>query len=100
MFKKDKKILPHAKFLKEARLTTFERHLETMSPRQQRIIHLLAYGGYSNIELSQLLGVTTATIKFHIQTIYKKLGINSCRELLSMKCYFAENDFEPTDNLQ
>ncbi|MBE8222261.1 MAG: response regulator transcription factor [Bdellovibrionales bacterium] len=89
---KDKKTLPHVKFLREAQLTKFERQLETMSARQQRIIHLMAFGGYSNKELSELLGVTISTIKFHVHSILKRLDLHSCRELLSMKCYFSEND--------
>lgn len=43
--------------------------------------HLLR--GLSNAEIAATLGVRPKTIKFHLTSVYKKLGVSGDRELLA-----------------
>jgi predicted ATPase/DNA-binding CsgD family transcriptional regulator len=53
-----------------------------LTRRQSEILALLAQG-YSGPEISEKLAVGTSTVRFHLQHLYGKLGVNSKRQALS-----------------
>ena len=50
--------------------------VEPLSPQEQRVLRLLA-GGRSNPEIAQELVVSVNTVKTQVQSIYRKLNVNS-----------------------
>lgn len=52
---------------------------EPLSPQEQRVLRLLG-AGLSNPEIADELVVSINTIKTHLQSIYRKLGVTSRRE--------------------
>jgi LuxR family maltose regulon positive regulatory protein len=52
---------------------------EPLSPQEQRVLRLLD-AGLSNPEIAEELVVSVNTIKTHVQSIYRKLGVSSRRE--------------------
>jgi len=53
---------------------TYQKMVETLTKRELQILRLLA-DGLSNKEISSNLGVSTNTIKTHLQACYGKLGV-------------------------
>ena len=54
--------------------------LDSLTPSERRIVQLAAEGA-SNPEIAQALFVTVKTIEMHLGNAYRKLGINSRRQL-------------------
>jgi DNA-binding CsgD family transcriptional regulator/tetratricopeptide (TPR) repeat protein len=52
----------------------------SLTPSERRIAELAA-GGHSNREISQILFVTPKTVEYHLRNAYRKLDIESRREL-------------------
>jgi len=50
--------------------------LDTLSPREQEILALIARGD-SNKEIARELAIAETTVKIHVQHILRKLGLNS-----------------------
>lgn len=50
--------------------------VETLSPREQEILELLAQG-FANKEIARRMGVTDGTIRWHLRHIYDKLHVRS-----------------------
>ena len=50
--------------------------MEQLTPREREILVLLAQGGYYR-EIGGSLGISTFTVRAHLHSIYKKLGVNS-----------------------
>ncbi len=50
--------------------------VEPISPQEQRVLRLLA-AGRSNAEIASELVVSINTIRTHVQSIYRKLGVNN-----------------------
>ncbi|GAA5513402.1 HTH-type transcriptional regulator MalT [Deinococcus carri] len=48
----------------------------TLTPRERDVLALLAEG-LSNKRAARELGVTESTVKFHVQAVYSKLGVQS-----------------------
>ena len=57
--------------------------VEPLTPQEQRVLRLLG-AGLSNPEIAGELVVSVNTIKTHLQSIYRKLGVNSRREARSL----------------
>lgn len=57
--------------------------LEPLSAQEQRVLRLLA-AGLTNPEIARELIVSTNTIKTHVQSIYRKLNVNSRDEAADM----------------
>jgi DNA-binding CsgD family transcriptional regulator len=55
---------------------TTERLREPLTARELQVLALVC-DGYSNCEISQHIGVTPTTVKFHLLNIFGKLGV--CR---------------------
>lgn len=53
---------------------THKRNDSYLSSRQKEILKLLTYG-YSNKKIANMLGLSSETIKFHLNVIYKRLGV-------------------------
>ncbi|WP_323053842.1 helix-turn-helix transcriptional regulator [Thermomicrobium sp. 4228-Ro] len=50
-----------------------------LSPRERRVLELVARGA-SNKEIAQELGVSEATVRTHLERLYRKLGVRSRTE--------------------
>lgn len=50
--------------------------LDTLSPREEEILHLMA-SGYHNKEIATQLRVSPETVRVHLRHIYEKLHVNS-----------------------
>ena len=48
----------------------------TLTPRERDVLALLA-AGLSNKRAARELGVSESTVKFHVQAVYSKLGVQS-----------------------
>ena len=57
--------------------------LDSLTPSERRIVEL-ATDGASNPEIAQALFVTVKTVEMHLSNAYRKLGINSRRELAAL----------------
>lgn len=58
-------------------------HLEKLTDRQKEVCHLVT-NGLSNKEIATQLGTTINTVKTHRAELYKRLGVSSLFELLSI----------------
>ena len=59
-----------------------EAQVEALTRREREILALLAQG-YSGPEIAEQLTLALSSVKFHIQNIYGKLGVNSKRQALT-----------------
>jgi DNA-binding CsgD family transcriptional regulator len=50
--------------------------MEQLTPREREILILLAQGCYYR-EIGETLGISTSTVRAHLHSVYKKLGVNS-----------------------
>jgi LuxR family maltose regulon positive regulatory protein len=57
--------------------------LEPLSAQEQRVLRLLA-AGLTNPEIARELVVSTNTVKTQVQSIYRKLNVNSRAEAAEM----------------
>ncbi|MFC6664503.1 response regulator transcription factor [Deinococcus radiopugnans] len=48
----------------------------TLTPRERDVLNLLALG-LSNKRAARDLGVSESTVKFHVASLYSKLGVQS-----------------------
>ncbi|WP_236031165.1 response regulator transcription factor [Ktedonospora formicarum] len=48
--------------------------IEPLSPQERRVLHLLV-AGRSNPEIASALVVSVNTVKTHVRSIYRKLGV-------------------------
>ncbi len=62
---------------------TAQRTIEPLSQQEVRVLRLLA-AGLSNTDIARELVVSTNTVKTHVKSIYRKLGINSREEARQM----------------
>jgi DNA-binding NarL/FixJ family response regulator len=53
----------------------------TLTPRQQQVLELLVQGK-SNREIAEAMGLSENTVKVHLVTIYRVLGVSSRTEAL------------------
>jgi DNA-binding NarL/FixJ family response regulator len=53
--------------------------VETLSPREQEILELLAKG-FPNKEIARRVGLTATTVRWHLQNVYQKLHVRSRTE--------------------
>lgn len=54
-----------------------------LTEREREVLQLVARG-HSNTEISELLSISTSTIKFHLASICSKLGVSSRSEVIAM----------------
>lgn len=56
----------------------------TLTPREYEIILLMTGKGMSTKQIAEALFISTSTVKKHISSAYKKMGINTQKQLLSL----------------
>lgn len=67
------------------------KRLLLLSERERELVKYLALG-YSNVELSVVVGIASATVKIHRARIYKKIGVATLKDLmhsLEVKPYYS-----------
>jgi len=57
------------------------RLLGLLSVRERQLVKYFATG-YSNVEIGLIVGIATATVKIHRAQAYKKLGVDSLKDLM------------------
>jgi DNA-binding CsgD family transcriptional regulator len=55
------------------------RNLQSLSPRERAVLELTARG-MANAKMATELGVTVHAVKFHLASIYRKLGVENRTE--------------------
>lgn len=48
---------------------------ESLSPREREVLELLV-AGHSNDEIAEAIGRTRPTVRTHLASVYRKLGVN------------------------
>ncbi len=69
--------------------------LTSLTPREREILTLIAKG-HSNREIARLLYVSESTVKNHISSVYKKVGIAGRSRLVLLA---IQNGLVSTDDL-
>ncbi len=61
--------------------------LEELTPREHAVVEMLA-GGLSNKEMAKLLGISQHTVKYHLASVFGKLGATSRTEavMIALRC--------------
>ena len=54
--------------------TQTEPHASELTPREREMLEFLA-DGWANDEIADRLGITGHTVKFHLDGLYRKLGV-------------------------
>jgi DNA-binding CsgD family transcriptional regulator len=62
----------------------FAQRLYTLTQAEHRVYDLYS-AGYNARQITERLGLSLNTVKTHSRKIFKKLGVNSRRDLLEMK---------------
>ncbi len=81
-------------------IANLEKNTETfdgsgiLSRQEARVLSLLE-GGHVNKVIARELGISDATVKYHLRNIYKKLGVNS--RLMAVKIARAKNILPQAD---
>ena len=60
-----------------------ERLLGLLSARERQLVKYFATG-YSNAEVALLINISAATVKAHRAQAYKKLGVNTLKDLMHL----------------
>lgn len=63
--------------------------LAAMTAREAQVAHLVA-GGYSNKQIARKLAITERTVKFHVSSLFRKLGVDD-RLMLALTIAAREN---------
>ena len=53
--------------------------LSVLSPRELEVLGMVS-GGLTNVEIARRLEVTVHAIKFHLASVYRKLGVSNRTE--------------------
>jgi DNA-binding CsgD family transcriptional regulator len=64
----------------QVRKRAFPLQNDDLTP-QERHVAVLAAGGNSNAEIASRLFVTVSTVEFHLNKVFRKLGISSRRQI-------------------
>jgi len=48
---------------------------------QERHVAILAAGGHTNAEIAERIFITVSTVEFHLNKVFRKLGISSRRQI-------------------
>jgi DNA-binding NarL/FixJ family response regulator len=48
--------------------------IEDLSNREREVLHLVS-GGWTNSEIGESLGLSVHAVKFHLASVYRKLGV-------------------------
>lgn len=64
---------------KTATTEALEDRVESLSPREREVLDMTALG-MTNQEIAQRLHVTIHAVKFHLNGIYRKLGVSNRTE--------------------
>jgi DNA-binding CsgD family transcriptional regulator len=64
---------------------------------QERQVAMLAAGGNTNAEIASRLFITVSTVEFHLNKVFRKLGISSRRQIAS-RLELAEEPRAASDN--
>ena len=57
--------------------------LDSLTARERQLVKYFA-AGYSNAEISLVVGIAPSTVKIHKANVYKKLGVSSLKDLMQL----------------
>jgi DNA-binding NarL/FixJ family response regulator len=66
----------HAGWMRQIRQSADTSPLGQLSPRQREVLHLLSLG-MDNDQIATRLYISRNTVKFHVRTIYGRLGVHN-----------------------
>ena len=75
-------VLPHLLTERVLHSTVAEDLDEPLTNREREVLELLAQG-FSNKLIAQRLHISEHTVKFHVSSLYTKLGVSSRAEAVS-----------------
>lgn len=67
------------------RLSEKQQALATLLSRREREVYKLMVNGYSNDEIAEMLYIAQQTVKNHIRSIYKKIGLHSRSDIYNLE---------------
>lgn len=65
-------------------LTERQEQLADLLSRREREVYKLMVNGYSNDEISEMLYIASQTVKNHIRSIYKKIGVHNRSDIYNL----------------
>ncbi len=68
----------------KAPLTERQEQLADRLSRREREVYKLMVNGYSNEEISEMLYIAAQTVKNHIRSIYKKIGVHNRSDIYNL----------------
>ncbi len=68
----------------KAPLTQRQEQLADRLSRREREVYKLMVNGYSNEEISEMLYIAAQTVKNHIRSIYKKIGVHNRSDIYNL----------------
>ena len=57
-----------------------------LSPREHEVLHLVAHG-LSNKRIAQEIIVAESTVRYHLTSIFNKLGVDTCTHTLAVAAH-------------
>ncbi|WP_142848803.1 response regulator transcription factor [Telmatospirillum sp. J64-1] len=74
----------------------FNPDFKSLTPRETQVLKLLTLG-YSNKEIARSLGMLEGTVKVHVKSIMKKLGVNNRTQaaIAANRSFFRQNSTTP-----
>jgi len=68
----------------KAPLTERQEQLADLLSRREREVYKLMVNGYSNDEISEMLYIASQTVKNHIRSIYRKIGVHNRSDIYKL----------------
>lgn len=65
-------------------LTERQEELAELLSRREREVYKLMVNGYNNDEISEMLYIASQTVKNHIRSIYKKIGVHNRSDIYNL----------------
>jgi DNA-binding CsgD family transcriptional regulator len=77
-----------------SRLPSEPANLEPLSPRERGVLEMTSQG-FTNAQVATMLSVSVHTVKFHLASVYRKLGVSNRTEAAALYVRAGRGTGEP-----